>query len=88
MLTSNKNGRNQWKSSKSINPDFLDRPETSAPINLTMDLKVFIQQKKIKDLQIKIMTQHQKIPFQMTSIYVIVYDIRQNKDIDQLFVRN
>ena len=50
MLTSNKNGRNQWKSSKSINPDFLDRPETPAPINLTMDLKVFIQQKKIKDL--------------------------------------
>ena len=50
MLTSNKNGRNQWKSSKSINPDFLDQPETPTPINLTIDLKVFMQQKKIKDL--------------------------------------
>ena len=25
----------EWKSSKSINPDFLDKPETPTPINLT-----------------------------------------------------
>ena len=35
MLTSNKNGKTQWKSSKSINPDFLDKPGTQTPINLT-----------------------------------------------------
>ena len=28
MLTSNENGKTQWKSSKSINPDLLDKPET------------------------------------------------------------
>ena len=35
MLTSNENRKTQWKSSKSINPDFLDKIETPTPINLT-----------------------------------------------------
>ena len=35
MLTSNKNGKTQWKSSKSINSDFLDKPDTPTLINLT-----------------------------------------------------
>ena len=35
MLISNKNGKTQWISSKSMNPDLLDKPETPAPINLT-----------------------------------------------------
>ena len=35
MLTSNGNGNSQWKSSKSINPDLLDKPETPTSINLT-----------------------------------------------------
>ena len=35
MLTSNKNGNTQWKSSKSINPDLLDKPEAPTFINLT-----------------------------------------------------
>lgn len=35
MFTSNKNGNKQWKSSKSTNPDFLDKPETPTSINLT-----------------------------------------------------
>ena len=34
MLKSNENGKTQWKSSKSTNPDF-DKPETPTPINLT-----------------------------------------------------
>ena len=35
MLSSNENGKTQQKSSKSINPDFVDKPETNTPINLT-----------------------------------------------------
>ena len=35
MLISNKNGNTQWKSSKLINPDLLDKPETPTPVNLT-----------------------------------------------------
>ena len=34
MLTSNKNGKTQWKSLNSINLDVLGKPETSTPINL------------------------------------------------------
>ena len=35
MLASNANRNTQWKSSKSINPDLLDKRETSTFINLT-----------------------------------------------------
>ena len=35
MLTSNENGYTHWKSSKSINPDLLDKLETPTSINLT-----------------------------------------------------
>ena len=35
MLTSNENGNTQWKSSKSINPDLLDKTETPTFNNLT-----------------------------------------------------
>ena len=35
MLTSSENGNSQWKFSKSINPDLLDKPETPTSINLT-----------------------------------------------------
>ena len=35
ILVSNENGKTQWKSSKSINPDLLNKPETPTPINLT-----------------------------------------------------
>ena len=34
MLLSNENGKSQWKSLKSKNPDFLDKPETLTLINL------------------------------------------------------
>ena len=34
MLISNENGNIQYKSSKQINLDFLDKPETPTPINL------------------------------------------------------
>ena len=33
MLIPNENGKPQWKSSKSINSDLLDKPETPTPIN-------------------------------------------------------
>ena len=33
MLIPNENGKAQWKSSKSINSDLLDKPETPTPIN-------------------------------------------------------
>ena len=35
MLLSNENGKTQWESSKSINPDLLHNPEISTPITLT-----------------------------------------------------
>ena len=35
MLSSNENEKTKWKSSKTINPDLLDKPETPTPINLT-----------------------------------------------------
>ena len=35
MLTSNENGNTQWKSSKSMIPDLLDKPETPTFINFT-----------------------------------------------------
>ena len=35
ILISNENGKTQWKSSKLLNPDLLNKPETPTPINLT-----------------------------------------------------
>ena len=53
MLISNQNGKTQWKSSKSINPDLLDKLETLTTINLTKRFES--QKKKIQDLKIKTM---------------------------------
>ena len=38
---SNENAKTQWKSSKSIHPDLLDKPECPTSINLTIRFKNF-----------------------------------------------
>ena len=89
MLTPNENGKTQWKSSKSINPDFLDKPETLTPINLTNCFKSLHVAEKNSGPSDKNNDATPKIPFQITNLnHVIVYDIHRNKDIDPLFVRN
>ena len=49
MLTSDENGKNQWKSSKSTNPDF-DKPETPTLINLTNQFESLHIAEKNSDL--------------------------------------
>ena len=85
----NENGKTQWKSSKSINRDLLDKPETPTPINLTNRFESFhVAEKnsgpenKNNDVTPKSTIRNDKPK------HVIGYDIYQNKDIDPLFIRN
>ena len=89
MLLSNENGKTQWKSSKSINPDLQDKPEIPTPINLTNRFESLHIAEENSGPENKNNDVHQKMPFQITKLdHVIVYDIYRNRDIDPLFIRN
>ena len=89
MLTSNENGKNQWKSSTSINPDFLDKQDIPTSINLTNRFeRLYITEEnsgpvdKNNDVTPKNTIENDNLN------HVIIYDIHRNNNIDPLFVRN
>ena len=89
MLTSNENGKNQWKSSTSINPDFLDKQDIPTSINLTNRFeRLYITEEnsgpvdKNNDVTPKNTIENDNLN------HVIINDIHRNNNIDPLFVRN
>ena len=86
VLISNENGKTQWKSSKSINPDLLDKPETPTHINLTNRFEsphVAVENSGPENKNNGVtLLNHANLN------HVIFYDIYRNKDVDPLFIRN
>ena len=86
MLISNENGKTQWKSSKSINRDLLDKPEIPTHINLTNRFESPYVAEENSGPENK----NNGVTFlnHANLNHVIFYDIYRNKDIDPLFIRN
>ena len=88
MLISIENGKTQWKSSKLINPDLLDKPGTPTPINITNRFESLHVAEENSGPVNKNNDVTPKNTISNDKPHVIVYDIYWNKDINSLFIRN